>query len=340
MNQSAQVAICTRHGEARDVVEIQEKILPSPRSGQVRVRMLAAPINPSDLLFCQGNYGIGPQPPTSIGLEGVGIVETSGGGWLGGLLRGKRVAVISREPGTWGTFCLTESQTVIPVPDSLSDEQAAVFFINPASALLMTRWILKVPRGSWIMQSAAGSALGRMIIRLGNHFGFRTINIVRRREQVNELQELGGDAVFCADESTSQNELTEQIRNVCHGDLPQYAVDPVGGRLGGMLFESLGEQGRMLCFASLAGAPIPVDPRTMITNHRQLEGFWLGTAMESLSLVRKLQLIRQLGQLHQQGVFQVETFETYPLQQVTAALDAVARNHGAKKVLLRPDLGN
>jgi len=338
MNQSAQVAICTRHGEARDVVEIQEKNLPAPKPGQVRVRMLAAPINPSDLLFCQGNYGIGPQPPTSVGLEGVGIVETSGGGWFGRLLRGQRVSVISRQPGTWGTFCLTESQTVIPLPTSLSDEQAAVFFINPASALLMTRWILKVPRGSWIMQSGAGSALGRMVIRLGNHFGFRTINIVRRNEQVHELQQLGGDAVFCADESTSPNEFTEQIRDICHDDLPRYAVDPVGGRLGGMLFESLGEQGRMLCFASLAGAPIPIDPRTMITHHRQLKGFWLGTVMQSLSLIQKLQFIRQLGQLHQQGVFQVETFETFPLAQVTAALDAAARNHGAKKVLLKLDL--
>ena len=45
---------------------------------------------------------------------------------------------------------------MIPVPDDVSDEQAASFFINPATALAMTRDVLKVHRGGWLLQSAAG----------------------------------------------------------------------------------------------------------------------------------------------------------------------------------------
>jgi len=73
------------------------------------------------------------------------------------------------------------------MPSAISDEQAATFFVNPASALVMTQYILKVPRGAWLLQTAAGSALGRMVIRLGRHVGFRTINVVRRKEQAEEL---------------------------------------------------------------------------------------------------------------------------------------------------------
>src|SRR6184192_400313 len=91
------------------------------------------------------------------------------------------------------------------MPAVIPDEQAAAFFVNPATALAMTRHVLKVPRGAWLLQTAAGSALGRMVIRLGKREGFRTINVVRRREQGEELLREGADAVVCnADESIGE----------------------------------------------------------------------------------------------------------------------------------------
>jgi len=333
-SRTAQVAICTRHGNAREVVEIQAFDVPDPEPGFVRVQMRKAPINPSDLLFCTGNYGIGPETPTPVGLEGVGTVESSGGGWLGWLNKGKRVAVVTRVPGTWGTFCLTASQMAIPVPNSISDEQAAVYFINPASALLMCRWILNIPADGWLMQSAAGSALGRMVIRLGKHFGFRTLNLVRRPEQVAELKELGADAVLVVDESMPAVDFIPQVRSACNGSLPPFAIDPVGGALGGLMLQGLGSGGRMLAYASLAKAPTPVDPRILITRNLTYSSFWLGHAVESLTLVKKVKMIHELSQLHQQGLFQVETFSTYPLADVTLALEAVESRQGGEKILL------
>ena len=58
----------------------------------------------------------------------------------------------------------------------------ASFFVNPATVLAMARHVLKVPKGAWLLQSAAGSTLGRMMIKLGRHDGFKTLNVVRRRE--------------------------------------------------------------------------------------------------------------------------------------------------------------
>src|SRR5439155_10231340 len=98
-------------------------------------------------------------------------------------------------------YAVVPARQLIPLPDDIPDEQAAAFFVNPASALAMTRYVLQVPAGEWLLQTAAGSALGRMVLRLGKHFGFRTINVVRRREQAEELRRAGADAVICtADE--------------------------------------------------------------------------------------------------------------------------------------------
>lgn len=128
-----------------------------------------------------------------------------------GFVRGQRAAVLNGERGgNWAEYAVVPESRLFPVPDDLSDAQAASFFINPASALAMVRHILAVPRGEWLLQSAAGSELGCMIIKLASHDGIRTINVVRRRASVAELEQLGADAVIATDEGP----IDEQVRRI------------------------------------------------------------------------------------------------------------------------------
>ena len=177
-------AVFDRVGSPREVLQVRDVPKPVPGRGEVLVRMLASPINPSDIMYIQGRYTLVPQLPATPGFEGVGIVEATGGGILGWLRKGKRVAVINDRVGNWAEYTVTKARQVILVPDDLTDEQAASFFVNPATALAMTQDVLKVTRGAWLLQSAAGGELGKMVVRLGYKFAFRTINVVRRREQV------------------------------------------------------------------------------------------------------------------------------------------------------------
>ena len=152
-------------GEPREVLGLQETDEPSPAAGQVLVRMLASPINPSDLLTIRGGYNTLPSLPATPGFEGVGIVE-SGSGLFGGYLKGKRVAVLNGETGNWRDKTVIPARQAVPLPSGLSVEQAAMFFVNPATAFAMTRQVLAVPANEWLLQTAAGSAVGRMIIRI------------------------------------------------------------------------------------------------------------------------------------------------------------------------------
>src|SRR5262249_52949816 len=160
------------------------------------------------------------------------------------------------------------ARQVIPVPKSLPDEQAAMFFVNPASAYLMVRAVLDVPRGDWLIQTAAGSALGRMVIRLGKHFGFRTVNIVRRREQANELKDAGADAVIC----TSDESIEGRVQAITNGKGARFAIDAVGGETGSAVARSLGSGGRMLVYGTLAEEPMSVHPRTLMVGQKRIEG--------------------------------------------------------------------
>ena len=63
------------HGEPARVLAIEERLVPEPVDGVVRVRILASLVNPSDLLYVRGHYaGVEAQLPEPVGLEGVGIV--------------------------------------------------------------------------------------------------------------------------------------------------------------------------------------------------------------------------------------------------------------------------
>ncbi len=195
----------------------------------------------------------------------------------------------------------------------------------------MARHVLQVPKGAWLLQSAAGSTLGRMMIKLGKHDGFRTINVVRRREAIDELKALGADAVVCS----ADGPIDEQVRAVVGREGVRYAVDPVGGDTGSGVFDSLGDDGRMLVYGTLAQEPLRIDPRRMIAAKRVIEGFYLGHWAAGRSKVKMLLLFREIAELIRRGVLDTETGREFPLGSIGEAVreaEAVGRRG---KVLLR-----
>ena len=111
----------TGFGEPAEVLRVEELETPQPAPGEVRVRMLASPVNPSDVMTLRGTYGRRPSLPFTPGYEGVGVVEESGGGLLGALRRNKRVAVLNSITGNWAEQAVVSVRQVVPVPDSLVD---------------------------------------------------------------------------------------------------------------------------------------------------------------------------------------------------------------------------
>ncbi|HWL09271.1 MAG TPA: zinc-dependent alcohol dehydrogenase family protein [Planctomicrobium sp.] len=326
--------VCSSHGEPSSQLKLVSTSIPVPRRGQVLVRMLAAPVNPSDLLFVKGNYQRGPQLPATIGFEGVGIVEKSGGGLIGRTLIGKRVAVLRQHGGTWANYCVSSVMTVIPVPQTLSNAQAAAYFVNPATALMLTQYVFPIPVGNWLIQSAAASSLGRMIIRLGKHYKFRTINLVRNPDHVNELKQLGADEVLVVNEQTSPEQLRQQVWQICLSASPRYAVDPVGGSIGSLMLNALGEQGRLKTIAALSDDPLTISARTILINRLGISSFWLDHAMKALSFREQIRFVGELGKLHAAGLFQVENFQAFPLHDWRTAIDHAGNAPGGTKVIL------
>lgn len=318
-------------GEPKDVLKVQEVAEPVPRRGEVLVRMLMSPVNPSDLMTVRGIYGKLPTLPATPGFEGVGVVEASGGGLLGNYLVGKRVAVLNGETGNWKEKTTIPAKQAVPVSQPIPVEQAASFFVNPATAYVMTRRVLQVPKGEWLLQTAAGSALGKMVIRLGRQFGFRTLNIVRRQEQAEELLADGADAAI----APPVEELADRVHEITGGLGVRYAIDPVGGATGSAVVRCLGNRGRLLVYGTLSNEPLSFSSRELMTRSASVEGFWLARYMLSLGLVQKLRLIRKIDHLIREGILISEIGEVFNIDDVTDAVAASERPGRHGKVLLR-----
>ncbi|MCS7022470.1 MAG: zinc-dependent alcohol dehydrogenase family protein [Gemmataceae bacterium] len=323
--------VFARTGPPAEVLRLEDDVpTPVPQRGEVLVRMLAAPINPSDLMFIGGRYGLQPQVPAVPGFEGVGIVVSQGGGLLARLRLGQRVALLGARSGTWTEYTVAAARQVLPVPDDWPDEQAATFFVNPATALAMVRYVLRVPRGAWLLQTAAASEVGKMVIRLGRWYGFRTLNVIRRPEQREQLQRLGADVILL----DSDGPLAEQVaRHAPEG--VRFGLDPVGGPLGSALLAALAPGAHALIYGSLADAPLQVDPRLLISTGLCVQGFWLARWLTHQNLFRLLRFFRRVRRLIGQGVLQSSIAAVYPLEQYLAALEHASRPGKGGKVLLR-----
>lgn len=322
-------------GEPVDVLKVCDLEQPVAKAGEVLVRMQASPVNPSDLLNIRGGYSTRPTLPATPGFEGVGVVEANGGGLRGALFKGKRVVVLNRQTGNWADKVAVSSQFVIPVSSKLSLEEAATFFVNPATAYILTKQLLKIPRNQWLLQTAAASAVGKMIIRLGNHFGFRTLNVVRRHEQAEQLKQIGAEHVIVYN-AAHDNEriLIDQIRKMLGSASLRYAVDPVGGKTASSLIKVLGERSRLILYGSLEDVPLDLLSRDLIRSGARIEGFWLAREMEAMSLPAKMKLISTLTRLIRAGVLSTEIGAVFSLDQISEAVLEAEKKGRSGKVLL------
>ena len=340
-------------------IRIEDVPVPEPGPGQVRVRMRLSPVNPSDLNYLRGTYytalqriiwnrgqggpgtqlcfdparlSVCPAPPYALGGEGVGVVDACGSGWLARRLRGKRVAIAGAPPnGVWQESVVVDAKRAIAMPDTVSDEQAAMFFVNPITTYVLIREVLRVPRGAYVLVTAAGSALGKSVVRLGRRDGFRTICVVRSATNVAALKALGADAVIV----TEQQDLISEVARITGDRGVGHALDCVGGELAGEVVRCLSLNGQLVVYGTLGDAPLQIPGRDLMMPVAHVSGFLLPNWFALQSPLKLLGVLRAVKKLTVEGMFHTEIAATYPLEQVSSAVAAATAPGRTGKVLLR-----
>ena len=322
-------------GRAESLV-VADRPVARPGPGQVLVRIAAAPINPSDLAFIRGVYWFRKEPPVIPGFEGSGTVVAAGKGILARALVGRRVACAAADPnlpgGTWAEYLVTSAKYAVPLSKTVDLEQAAMMLVNPFTAWAMVE-IARSEGHRAVVQTAAASALGRIIIRLGRRFALPVINVVRRREQADELKALGAEHTLDSTDAGFDHEL----RSLAHRLQATLAFDAVAGDLTRRVAEALPRGSRVLVYGALSLEPCQVSPGSLIFEGKRVEGFWLTSWLARKSLLARFLTARRVQHLLS-GDLQTRVQARLPLEAAAEALDRYTRNMSAGKVLFVPGL--
>ena len=322
-------AIHHEFGDPTQVLATGDAPMPEPKSGEVRIRTLLAPIHNHDLLTVRGQYGYKPTLPAIGGSEAVGIVDALGEG-VDGVSIGDRVASSSGR-GTWAEYFTTPARMIVPMPDGIPDETAAQLMAMPLSALMLLE-SLALPPGAWIVQNAANGAVGKALAMLAEARGLHVANVVRRDDGIAELAALGISHVV----STAQADWMQQVRDLTGPALAQAAIDSVGGKASGALLSLVGNGGTLVSFGALTGEAMQLSPADLIFKQAVVKGFWGSKASQAMSSDDKRRLVGELLQRTLAGQLRLPVDAVYALDDIAQAAAASLRPARPGKVLLRP----
>ena len=324
-------------GEPSEVLHLQTRPIPEPGPGQVRIRVIAVPVEASDLHTVRGRYGFTPEFPTVPGIESVGVIDELGSG-TEGLTVGQRVVTIG-VTGTWQEYVIADAGQVLAVPAGMSDSTAAQILSNPLTAVILTGDVLDVRPGEWLLQTAAGSTVGQLVIQLGTHVGFNTLNVVRRRSAVEDILAMGGTAVIC----TEDEDLRERVAEIAGRDGVSKAIDCVSGQVGADVSRALAPHGELIVYGALSThrqtdpdkLTIPVFARSLIYETKTVRGFWLFRWFNETPKDRMAATIERTVQLADSGVLRVPDGQPIALEKFGEAVYlAEAPAHGGKPLLI------
>lgn len=318
------------HGDPLAVLHLDDVQTPEPAPGEVRVRMTHRPINPSDLYCVQGIYPVQPALPGSPGFEGAGVVDATGPG-VTGIRVGQRVFSATGAPGTWAEYVTAPASGVFPLPDGISDQVGAQVLANPMTAWALLTDELTLTRGDWILQTAAASALGHLVMQLAKHRGVRTIGVVRRAEHARQLRDAGADAVI----NTADERVVDRVREITGGAGVRGAIDAVGGPGAADVAACLAPGGTMIPIGLLSGAPLgPLDAAEMIFKGTTVRGFWLITWFQTRTPEQLHAAFSEVTALLAEGVLAPPVEAEYDLADFRDAIRHAQRPGRRGKVIL------
>ncbi len=312
----------------QDVIECVEMTLPEPGPGEALIEMLAAPINPSDVLTLTGEYGMLPPLPAIGGNEGIARVAAVGEGVT--LPVGTRV-VMPIGGGTWCSHQIAKASALIPLPAAGDAIQLSMLAVNPPTASLLLSEFVTLNAGDWVIQNTANSAVGQYLIQLAKRRGLRTVNVVRRAESVAALEALGGDVVL-----TDGPDLATRVSEATGKAKIKLGIDATGGSATDRIARCVAVGGTVVNYGAMSGEACKIAPASFVFRNVTLRGFWLVHWMRSSTPEQQSALYAELVGLIAQGVLVAPVHATYTLAHIKDAVVAAARGQRDGKIVLVP----
>ena len=309
-------------GNPAEVMSLDEVDQPTPGDGQVLVRVRAAGLNFPDVLMAMGQYQERPPLPFTPGVEICGEVVGTGQRVLGSPAGG---------PGGFAEYALMDAAAAFPVPDAMSDEQAASLYLTYQTGHVGLHRRANLQPGEWLLVHAGAGGVGSAAIQLGKAAGAKVIATAGGERKTEVCRSLGADHVI----DYTAEDFVPLVKEITEGHGADVIYDPVGGEVFDKSRKVIAFEGRLVVVGFTSGT-IPQAPanHALVKNYSIVGLHWGLYRKHDPALFG--QVHEELCRLFADGKIAPLVGQTLPLEELPQAMAAIADRGTVGKVVLRP----
>jgi mitochondrial enoyl-[acyl-carrier protein] reductase / trans-2-enoyl-CoA reductase len=326
MDKTINAAVYDTHGNPADVLRVESRPWPTPGTGEAVVKMRAAPINPADLNQIEGKYPVRAELPATPGFEGAGVVAEVGAN-VTNVAVGDLV-ILPHNVGTWRDAVGVKAEDLVVVPAEIEPVHAAMLKINPMTAWRLLHDYVRLEKGDWLIQNAANSAAGHAVIQIAHELGYRTVNVVRRAELIDELRREGGDVVLVDAEN-----LRDEVKAATSGAPVRLGLNAVGGDSALRLANCLAPGSTLVTFGAMGLQPLKIPNGLLIFKDLRFRGIWINKWYDNATKQERMEAFQPLFEMAKRGLLKTKVEKAYPLGDAKAAVAHAAKSKRSGKII-------
>jgi trans-2-enoyl-CoA reductase len=326
MSKNITAAVYETHGNPAEVLRVESRPRPTPAANEAVIKMQAAPVNPADLNQIEGKYPIRPELPATPGFEGAGIVIEVGTNVTN--VGVGTVVILPHNAGTWREAVAVKADELVVVPAGIEPVQAAMLKINPMTAWRLLHDYVDLQKGDWLIQNAANSAAGQAVIQIAHELGYKTVNVVRRAELIDELRALGGDVLLLDDEK-----LRQEVKSATNGAPIRLGLNAVGGDSALRLANCLAPGSTLVTYGAMSLQPLKIPNGLLIFKDLRFRGIWINKWYDNATPGQRLEAFQQLFEMAKRGLLKTKVERAYPLTEAKAAVTRAGEGKRSGKII-------
>ena len=309
-----------------EVMHLEEIETPTPKEGEVLVKVAAAGINFADLAQRQGAYLTRTRTPSTPGFEFAGTVAARGPG-VSFPAEGTRVVAFG--DGGYAEYALARTNTVIPIPPDLDFAHAAAFPVQGITAYQLLRESGRLQAGESVLVHAAAGGVGTLAMQLAKLMGAGTvIGTASNADKLQLARRLGADVAI----NYTEENWVEQVKEATGGQGADIILEMVGGTIAQQSLQCLAPYGRMVVYGAAGGEIVQFSGIQLMYKNQSIIGYWLTSRLQQAD--RLALAAMEVMQYLVTGKLEIIVGQTFPLAEAAEAHRAIAERRTMGKVVL------
>src|SRR5205823_2708927 len=244
------------------------------------------------------------------------------------------LVILPHNIGTWRDAVAVKADELVVVPAGIKPVHAAMLKINPMTAWRLLHDYVDLARGDWLIQNAANSAAGRAVIQIAHELGFKTVNIVRRAELIDELRAEGGDVVVMDSESPSRTgTLRDEVKTATDAAPIRLGLNSVGGDSALRVANCLAFGGTLVSFGAMSLQPLKIPTGLLIFKDLRFRGIWINRWYDDASHVQRMTAFNPLFEMAKRGLLRTKVEKAYAIDDAKSAVAHAMQNKRSGKII-------